>query len=277
MKYRKTSGCRSWRSPGHVPGETPQVRGQRVHRQPDSQEAEAFRTVRTAIFFGAANRERAKTFLVTSPSPGDGKSTVVSNLGIAMAQAGQKTLILDADFRKPMQHVLFGVNQDEGGIGGVLAGKVKVRDAIRSTPVKGLSLLANGAWIPNPAETLKSPRFAKLLTRLADVYDPILIDAPPVTAVTDAQILGAICHQTILVLQANKSTKKLSRRAIEAMEGVGVHFLGVVVNNVRREGQPLRALRCLWRLLPIRPGPGKERQDGGGTRGEQWKVAWPFG
>ena len=149
--------------------ETPQVRGQRVHRQPDSQEAEAFRTVRTAIFFGAANRERAETFLVTSPSPGDGKSTVVSDLGIAMAQAGQKTLILDADFRKPMQHVLFGINQDEGGIGGVLAGKVKVRDAIRSTPVKGLSLLANGAWIPNPAETLNSPRFAKLLTRLADV------------------------------------------------------------------------------------------------------------
>ena len=255
--------------------ETPQVRGQRVHRQPDSQEAEAFRTVRTAIFFGAANREQAKTFLVTSPSPGDGKSTVVSNLGIAMAQAGQRTLILDADFRKPMQHVLFGINQDEGGIGGVLAGKVKVRDAIRSTPVKGLNLLANGAWIPNPAETLNSPRFAKLLTRLADVYDRILVDAPPVTAVTDAQILGAICHQTILVLQTNKSTKKLSRRAVEAMEGVGVHFLGVVVNNVRREGSRYGHYGAYGGYY--RSDRGREKSAGMGERhagnnGKRWAV-----
>jgi succinoglycan biosynthesis transport protein ExoP len=212
-----------------------QVRGQSVSLRPDSPEAEAFRTVRTAVFFGA-QKEKARTMLVTSPAASDGKSTLVSNLAIAIARAGQRTLVLDADFRKPMQHAMFGVDHHERCLSGVFAGRIKLAEAIQPTKVKGLSLLTCGYSVPNPAELLNSHQFARLLEHLADAYDRVLIDAPPVTVVTDAQILGALCDFTILVLKADKSTRKIAQRAIDALQSVGAHLLGVVVNDVRRSG-----------------------------------------
>lgn len=211
------------------------MRGQRIHLEPDSSEAEAFRTIRTAVFFGAP-KDRGKTMLITSPAAGDGKSTLVSNLAIAMAQAGQRTVLLDADFRKPMQNTIFELRQDEPGLSAVLAGKVKLAEAIRSAPVANLNVLPGGPNVTNPAEILNSPQFAKVLARLAEVYDRVIIDAPPVTVVTDAQILGALCDITILVVRANKSTKHTSKRAIEALRSTGTQLLGAVVNDVRRKG-----------------------------------------
>jgi capsular exopolysaccharide synthesis family protein len=211
------------------------TRGQRVHLQPDSPEAEAFRTVRTAILFGA-RKEKAKTMLITSPASGDGKSTLVSNLAIAMAQAGQRTILLDADFRRPMQHTIFALNHDEGGLGDVLTGKMKLEQAIQATPVKRLSVLTCGAKVTNPSEVLNSHRFTTLLEHLAKVYDRVIIDAPPVTVVTDAQILGAICDVTVLVLRAHRSTRRIGQRAMESLQSVGAHLLGAVVNDVRRSG-----------------------------------------
>lgn len=211
------------------------MRGQRIHIEPESSEAEAFRTIRTAIFFGAP-KDRAKTMLVTSPAAGDGKSTLVSNLAIAMAQAGQRTILLDADFRKPMQNTIFEIAHDEPGLSEVLAGKMKLTAAIRPTEVENLGLLPGGLNVTNPAEILNSPQFAKILARLAEAYDRVIIDAPPVTVVTDAQILGALCDITVLVVRASKSTKHTSRRAIEALRSTGTHLLGAVVNDVRHRG-----------------------------------------
>ena len=211
------------------------MRGQKVHLLPESVEAEAFRTVRTAIFFGAP-RERARTMLVTSPAAGDGKSTVASNLAIAMAQAGESTILVDVDFRKPFQHVIFEVAHGEGGLGSVLVGQTKLGQAIHHTPVEGLALLPCGSRVSNPSETLSSDRFAAVLAHLTKVYDRVVIDAPPVTVVTDAQILGAISDLTILVLRAEKSTRKISQRAMGSLQNVGAHILGAVVNDVRRSG-----------------------------------------
>jgi len=211
------------------------TRGQRVHLEPDSMEAEAFRTVRTAIFFGAST-EKAKTMLITSPAAGDGKSTLASNLAIAMAQAGQKTIIVDADFRKPMQHVIFELKGDKGGLSAVLTGKMELGQAIQRVEAKGLSVLSCGAPIPNPAEILNGRRFKMLLERLAEAYDRVIIDAPPVTVVADSQILGAICDVTVLVLRAEKSTRKISQRAMDSLRSVGADLLGAVVNDVRRNG-----------------------------------------
>ena len=212
-----------------------QVRGQKVHVHSDSPEAEAFRTVRTAVFFGAA-REQAKTVLVTSPAAGDGKSTLASNLAIAMAQAGEKTILVDADFRRPMQQVLFDVDHEKEGLSAVISGQIKLREAIRQTPVKGLSLLPCGPDVSNPAEVLNSAMFAKLVQCLAGTYDRVLIDAPPVTVVTDAQILSARCDVTVLVLRADRSTRKTSMRAVDVLESVGARVLGIVVNDVRGSG-----------------------------------------
>jgi succinoglycan biosynthesis transport protein ExoP len=212
-----------------------QERGLKVFLQPESHEAEAFRTVRTALFFGTPTAS-AKTMLITSPAAGDGKSTLVSNLAIAIARAGQKTLILDADFRKPTQHVIFELDHPERSLSNVLAGRLKLGAAIQPTRVKGLHLLTCGREVPHPAEVLNSRQFAVLLTRLAEVYDRILIDAPPVTVVTDAQIIGALCDATVLVLRADRSTRRAARRAIEALQSVGAHLLGVVINEVRKTG-----------------------------------------
>ncbi len=210
-------------------------RGQKVHRDPDSPAAEACRTIRTAVFFGAP-KNKARTILVTSPAPGDGKTTLVSNLAIAMAQAGQKTLIVDGDLRKPTQHRIFEVNHLDVGLSSVLAGSMTLEDVVRPTGVKGLGLLPCGLSVPNPSEILNSERFAKVLEMLSGAYDRVIIDAPPVLSVTDAQILAAICDVTLLVLRAEKSTRKTSQQARDALLSVGAHVLGVLVNDVPRKG-----------------------------------------
>ncbi len=211
------------------------ARGQKVHLDSNSHAAEAYRTIRTSVFFGVPKGE-AKTVLITSPGAGDGKTTLVSNLAIAMAQAGQKTLILDADFRKPMQHSVFEIDGDKG-LSSVLAGTTTLEEAIQPTEVKGLELLPCGPDVPNPSEILNSETFAKTLEHLStNKYDRIIIDSPPVMPVTDAQILAAICDITLLVLKAEKSTRKFSQQARDGLLSVGAHILGAVVNDVSRKG-----------------------------------------
>lgn len=206
--------------------------GQKVQLEPKSSVAEAYRTIRTAVFFGVP-KGQARTILVTSPSPSDGKTTMVSNLAISMAQAGQKTLIIDADFRKPMQHNVFGFkNEVEKGLSSVLTGQISLDDAVRECPTEGLYLLTSGPEAPNPSELLNSEAFENLLKELTHRYDRIIIDSPPVTPVADSQILAAICDITILVVRAEKSTRKASQQAKDVLAGVGAHVLGAVVNDV---------------------------------------------
>ncbi|MHC4167160.1 MAG: GumC family protein [Planctomycetota bacterium] len=210
-------------------------RGQKVNKDSDSPVAEAYRTIRTAVFFGAREDE-ARTILVTSPAPADGKTTLVSNLAIAMAQAGQKTLILDGDFRKPMQHRIFELNNRDVGLSSVLAGAMTLDEVIRPTGIRGLELLSCGLSLSNPSEALNSKRFADALEILSDRYDRIIVDAPPVMPVTDAQILAAICDVTLLVLRAEKSTRKTSQQARDGLLSVGANILGALVNDVPKKG-----------------------------------------
>jgi len=209
-------------------------RGQRVHLDSHSVAAEAYRTIRTAVFFGAP-KDEAKTILVTSPGPVDGKTTLVSNLAIAMAQAGQKILVLDADFRKPMQHVIFETNHQDKGLSSLLAGTNTLEEVIQATKVDGLQLLPCGPNVPNPSELLNSETFARTLEQLSNKYDRVIIDAPPVIPVTDAQILAAISDVTLMVLRAEKSTRKVSQRARDGLLSVGARIIGVVVNDVPRK------------------------------------------
>lgn len=207
-------------------------RGKKVHLEPMSDIAEAYRTVRTAIYFGVPDGE-AKRMLITSPAPGDGKSTSASNTAIAMAMAGQRALIIDADFRRPTQHKIFGL-KDEIGLSSVIAGRAELGQAVQKTDVKGLDVLPCGPIPPNPSELLNSQRFADLLDKLSEKYDQIVIDSPPVMAVADARILGASCDITVLVLRAGKSTRKASEHALDSLLGVGASVLGAVVNDVPR-------------------------------------------
>ena len=205
-------------------------RGQEVFLKPKSIASEAYKTIRTAIFFGVPAGQ-AKTILVTSPMPGEGKSTLASNLALAIAQAGQKTIILDCDFRKSVQHNIFGVD-GKRGISNVITGNMTLNEAIQAGPVENLHILTSGTDVPNPSELLNSTAFEKLLNELCQKYDRVLIDSPPVLPVADSHILGATCDISILVLRAEKTTRKAGQAARDILMSVGSHLLGAVVNSV---------------------------------------------
>lgn len=214
----------------HIAGnKTAQAAGQMIHLEPRSETAEAYRTVRTAIYFGVPAGQ-AKTLLVTSPAPADGKTTSAANIAIAMAQAGQKVLLIDADFRKPRQQVIFQLEGD-AGLSAALAERCTTEEAIRPTGIKGLDVLPCGPIPANPTELLHSQRFQDLLKSLSERYDHVVIDSPPVMPVTDARILGARCDVTVLVLRAEKSTRRMAEQARDGLLSVGARILGVVVND----------------------------------------------
>jgi capsular exopolysaccharide synthesis family protein len=221
--------------PHIVDAHSPSKRGTHLHHDPMSDVAEAYRTVRTAVYFGQANGI-AKTLLITSPAPGDGKTTLASNLAIAMAQAGNRILLLDADFRKPTQHKIFELDK-RIGLSSVLAGEAQLADAIHHTAVNGLDVLPCGPIPANPSEILNSQTFADLLKQLAAKYDHVLLDSPPIMPVTDARILAASCDATVLALRAERSTRKGAIYSRDVLQSVGSQILGVVVNDVpRRKG-----------------------------------------
>jgi succinoglycan biosynthesis transport protein ExoP len=208
-------------------------RGQVVHFDPFGDASESYRTLRTALQFGLP--PRTKTLLVTSPTAGDGKSTLVSNLAIALAQANRRVLVVDADLRAPVQHRLFGLS-DRTGLASVLDGTDTIDAAIRRTGVEGLDVLPAGPIPFNPAELLNTPAFGDHMNDLADRYDLVLIDSPPVTAVTDARILAASADASLLVVRLGSSTRRQTEAARDGLRGVGARLIGVAVNGVGRRG-----------------------------------------
>ncbi len=211
-----------------------QQAGRLVELSPHSSASEIYRTIRTGIFFSSPEG-KTKVILITSPSPGDGKTTVASNLALALAQSGQRTLLLDADFRKPRIHAVFGMD-NEHGLSSAVALQEPVEQLVKPGPIEDLWVIPSGPVPPNPAELLNSGRFKTLLATLSGQYDHIVIDSPPVLPVTDARILGADADLVVVVLRAEKSRRKSARHAVEAMQGVGAKILGVVINGAPRRG-----------------------------------------
>lgn len=208
-------------------------RGQIVRLKPKSIVAEAYRTIRTSIFFGVP-KDGAKTILITSPAPGDGKTTLASNLAIAMAQAGQRTLLIDADLRKPKQHTIFNIDS-EPGLSSILSEAIRLDEAIQPGSVTGLDLLTCGPQISNPSEILNSEAFALILENLTKCYNRIIIDSPPVVPVADSQIIAARCDIVLLVVRAGKTTRRLVQRARDNLVSVGGRLLGAIVNDVAQK------------------------------------------
>lgn len=210
---------------------SPTERAQQAALAPSSAVAEAFRTIRTAVYLGLPH-EQARVIQVTSAVSGEGKSTVTSNLAMAMAQSGRTVLIVDANFRQPVQHLVFGVG-GEVGLASVLARRQRLRDAIVATSTPGLDLLPAGQGVPNPAEMLGGMLFGAVLARLAQHYDRVLVDTPPIGPMADARIVAAQCQAVILVVRPGVCTYEALRRARESLlHGPGV-VLGAVVNGVR--------------------------------------------
>jgi capsular exopolysaccharide synthesis family protein len=212
--------------------QSPGTRGRKVHLEPMSDVAEAYRAVRSAVMLSG----RARTILVTSAVRAEGKSTTASNLSIALAEAGHRVLLMDADLREPTQHRIFAVG-DSAGLGGVVAGRTPLERAIVSTSIKGLELLPCGAIPFNPSETINNQAFADLLSHLASRYEYVVLDSPPVMPVTDARILGAMCDVTLLVLRAEQTARRAASDARDGLMGFGANILGVIVNDGARRQQ----------------------------------------
>jgi capsular exopolysaccharide synthesis family protein len=186
--------------------------------------------------FYRAPKEKVKTILVTSPGAGEGKSTVVSNLAITVANAAQKVVVVDGDLRRPRQHVLFSVNHEPKGVSAVVAGRLTLAEAVEATGIENLSLLTCGPTVSNPGDVINSENFAQIVRQLAEEYDRVIVDCPPVVAVADAQVLSGLCDATVLVVRAQMSTRRVSLQAHNSLVGVDARILGVVVNDVPLKG-----------------------------------------
>ncbi len=213
-----------------------QTAGQLVVHQPRSIAAEAVRTMRTGLHFGLDGAD-VKIVTVTSPSPGDGKSTVASNLAIAMSQTADRVLLIDADMRKPMQDTIFNIDSDFG-LAAVLTEGRPPSEAIVPTGVGKLDLLPVGKLPANPVELLNNGYFGEMLNQLKNTYDKIVIDSPPVMPVADARVIAAMGDCTLLVLRAERATKRLSVAARDELWRVRAKRLAIAVNGVpsRRGG-----------------------------------------
>ena len=197
---------------------------------PRSTAAEAFRTVRTNIEFASVD-EPIRSLVVTSAVAGEGKSVVAANLALVFAQAGRRTLLVDADMRRPTIDRLFQLS-NAVGLTTLLVSDTQVADATQATEDENLRVITTGPLPPNPAELLNSHRMEAILARLEEAADIVIFDSPPVAAVTDSAVLSVRADGTILVVRASSTHEPALRRAQGALATVGARMLGVVLNGV---------------------------------------------
>ena len=202
---------------------------------PASQASEAYRAIRTSMFF-KARETNAKVIQITSPAPGDGKSTTTANLATTIAQSGSRVLLLDADMRKPTQHKLFGL-ENEAGLSSIITGSAGLNDVMQDVIPGYLTVITAGPIPSNPAELLTSARFADLLAEYRKIYDYVLIDTPPMLAVTDPSIVCSHADLVYMVMRIRKGIRTNSVRAKEIIDSMGIELGGVVINGLRRRDQ----------------------------------------
>ena len=199
-----------------------------VHEQPKSPTAEAYRTLRTNLQFAKVDGE-LKTVMFTSAGPGEGKSTTIANTAVALAQSGKKVILLDCDLRKPVLHKIF--NRKNHGITNILVENLNIVDYIQDTDIENLRLVTSGPIPPNPSELLGSQKMADMLAFLRGQADMILIDAPPVIAVTDASVLASQVDGCTLVLGSGTVRPEMAQRAKELLTAANGKILGVILNR----------------------------------------------
>ena len=189
---------------------------------------EAFRALRTNVLFSSS--EQFRSIVVTSASPGEGKTLIAANLAVALAQAGQRVVILDADMRRPHMHSLFGLGVAPG-LSDLLAGKVRLEDGVRATATPSLKVVTAGNAAANPAELVASRRFAELLAELQRGCDVVVLDTPPVMAVADASILAHQTSGVLFVVAADSTSRQAAQAALDQLERARSRFIGAVLNR----------------------------------------------
>lgn len=200
-----------------------------------SPQAEAYRMLRSNIQFVAIDQP-VRAIMVTSPTPSEGKSTTVANLGVVMAQTGLKTIIVDADLRKPVQHDIFQVGNIAGLTDLLRTPAAQPGSYLRQTSIENLRVLTSGKLPPNPSEMLGSRRMQQLVADLLGEADIILFDSPPVLAVADAPVLSSHLDGVLLVAEAGSTRRDAARQAVANLQHAGATILGAVINQFSKGG-----------------------------------------
>jgi capsular exopolysaccharide synthesis family protein len=198
---------------------------------PRSPVAEAFRSLRTNLQFATVDKP-LRTLLVTSPSPSDGKSTVAANLAVVMAQSGRKVAVIDADLRRPRMHRLFGMHNRLGLSGLFFQPEVMINGALQKTSIENLFALTTGDLPPNPAELLGSEKMGEIMRLLEEEVNMVILDTPPVMAVTDAAVLAPRVDGVLLVVKPGTTKLAAARQAVDQLRRVNANLLGIVLNEV---------------------------------------------
>ncbi|PTP42205.1 polysaccharide biosynthesis tyrosine autokinase [Vibrio splendidus] len=194
---------------------------------------EALRGLRTSLHF-AMLEAKNNVLMISGPAPGIGKSFISTNFAAVAAKTGQKVLLIDADMRKGYLQQSFGVNWDNG-LSDVLSGKQEFAQSVKSTPVENLEIITRGQVPPNPSELLMHPRFAELMEWAAKEYDLVIVDTPPVLAVTDPSIVGAFAGTTLMVARYGQNTIKEIDVARNRFEQSGIEVKGVIFNAIEKK------------------------------------------
>lgn len=194
--------------------------------------SEAYRVLRTNLGFSAIDGE-LRSILVTSGSPGEGKSTTAANLAIVMAQAGKRVVVIDSDLRRPVQHKILSVGNNRGLTTALLDGETPVTFHLQNTKIRGLRVLSSGPIPPNPAEILSSQRMSQLIEELYKEADILIFDTPPVLTVTDAAVLAPKTDGTIFVVHVGKTRRDTLSQAVERIKKTNAHPLGIVLNRIK--------------------------------------------
>ncbi|MEC9440834.1 MAG: polysaccharide biosynthesis tyrosine autokinase [Myxococcota bacterium] len=202
-----------------------------THIAPRSTFAEGIKSLRTNLMFMAPDNP-PKLLMVTSPGPGEGKTLISTNMAVAMAQSGLKTLLIDADMRRPRVHKALGMENDTHGLVSLLEKREKVADVVRETPVENLHVLTCGEIPPNPAELLHAESLPGIIDELLTMYDRVIFDSPPLGAVSDALVLSHFVESVILITKFGQTRRELLKRSIEQLVTIGAPLMGCVLNNI---------------------------------------------
>lgn len=216
---------------GVIPFTDVEATGPVTNLEPRSPVSEAYRALRTNIQFSNMAR-KLNRIVVTSPTPGDGKTTVAANLAIILAQGGQKVTLIDADLRRPKVHKVFK-QTNRAGLTGLFLKQIELGDAAKPVGMERLAIITSGQIPPNPAELLGSVRMSEMLDEIQSVSDKIVIDTPPILSVTDASVLNPYVDGIILVVQVGQTHVGAAIQAVHNMRQVGVNLLGLVINGVK--------------------------------------------
>ena len=193
--------------------------------------AEAYRNLRMNIMFMSTEDKPIRTLLISSPGPNEGKSTTSINFAATLAQQGERVLLVDADIRRPALHRAMDVLR-EPGLTDLLIGDVEIREAVRPSVLPNLDVLPSGPFPPNPSELMNSKKMQQLLRDFEGTYNHIILDSPPILAVTDSAMLGTHTDGLILVLRSGETEQRAAERAVDQVRRVGVRVFGAVLNEV---------------------------------------------